>query len=1744
MKSHFKTRKLRLESLEERALLAVTSAVFEQAAELAAPTSAASWVVNTTDDPADWDSTDDILSLREAIAAAKTGDTITFDASLAGKTITLAGTELEITRGITIDASSAVGITINANQKSRVFYINISDEGDSNTVKLVSLKITGGNTDEEGGGIWNENAELTIVNSVIYGNVAEVSGGGIESSSSLTVINSTISGNSASGEDSTGGGINSLGDVTLTNTIVSFNYAVDHNNVYTTGNPPVRTNSIVNDNDNGGSDEYIDPGFVVKPVFEAGVLTNADSLDLSLRTGSAAINAGTNDAVQTDTDIAGNPRIADDIVDIGAYEYQKTNETPSTVVTTEQDIVDATDHLISLREAISYAAVGDTITFDDSLAGKTITLAGTELEITRGITIDASSIGGMTIDADFQSRVFYVSGGSSSAPVELIGLTITGGEASSDGGGIYNSGTLLLTNCTVSGNWAGDDGGGIYSRDATLVITNSTVKGNSTNQGVGGGICTDEGSLTIIGSTITANSSEQNYGGGIYGLGELSITNSVISGNSAYRGGGIYNHAIMNITNSVISGNSAKDYAGGIENYVNHGDSSTLTIINSTISGNYVTGEEGEGGGIANNSLLTLTNTIVSLNYASIDSNIHNYPEDASVPAYSGSNDLVDTDPGFVAAPIFESGKLSNADTLDLSLAKGSAAINAGTNDAVQTDTDIAGNPRIAGGTVDIGAYESSYVTPSFTFSDEKVTYDGNPHKLTVSGLETTDKVTYDYKGTSTTVSPSFSNAGIYEVTATVSRDNTNIWTGSATLTIEKASITDVTFDNQTIGYDGKAHTFKVNGAKTADKVTYQYNGKTYTSAPSFTQKGDYEVTATVTRANYADWTKTAVMTIQEGIITDISFNDQMVGYDGKAHTFKVNGAKSTDKVTYQYNGKTYSSAPSFTQKGDYEVTATVSRANCEDWSKTAVMTIQEGIITGISFKDQTYVYSGANRTLTLTGKKSSDKVTYEYDGKEYSSCPKFTDVGSYEVFVTVSRANYEDWVGSATLTIEEKPIYGLSFNNLTYTYNGKERSLKLYGTRSSDSVTYEYNGETFDSSPTFTEAGVYNVTVTVSRDNCKDWTKTARLKINGKALTGVYFAGKALKYDTDYHSISVSGLKSGDTVTYTYNGQTYDECPEFADAGTYKIKARVSRENCKDWTGTAYLTITKTTLKDLKYTNQKVVYDGDSHSLEIDGLLPDDKVKYIYKGKTYTECPTFTNVGTYTVVAKVSRANYFDWTGTAKLTIEKGIAEGLNISDDVVIYDGQCHSLTVDGLLPTDKVTYKCNGKTYKTNPKFTNAGVYSITATVSRANFKDWTGTAKLTIEKAQGGELEFLDQTAKYDGKAHKLTIGGLQSSDKVKYSYNGKTYSSFPTFTKVGTYEVTAMVTRTNYDDWTGTATLTIEPGTITNLKFKDQTYVYNGAGRSLTLTGKKSSDKVTYEYDGKEYSSCPKFTDVGSYEVFVTVSRANYEDWVGSATLTIEEKPIYGLSFNNLTYTYNGKERSLKLYGTRSSDSVTYEYNGETFDSSPTFTEAGVYNVTVTVSRDNCKDWTKTARLKINGKALTGVYFAGKALKYDTDYHSISVSGLKSGDTVTYTYNGQTYDECPEFADAGTYKIKARVSRENCKDWTGTAYLTITKTTLKDLKYTNQKVVYDGDSHSLEIDGLLPDDKVKYIYKGKTYTECPTFTNVGTYTVVAKVSRANYFDWTGTATLTIKKAAAAAAFSQYDPDDLDTDLDLL
>ena len=108
----------------------------------------------------------------------------------------------------------------------------------------------------------------------------------------------------------------------------------------------------------------------------------------------------------------------------------------------------------------------------------TITLTAT-ITIAADTTIDGSGQT-VTISGNHAVRVFTVNSG---VTLNLNRLTVADGSASGNGGGIYNSGTLTVSNSTFSGNSAGY-GGGIYN-SGTLTVSNSTFSGNSASDGGG-----------------------------------------------------------------------------------------------------------------------------------------------------------------------------------------------------------------------------------------------------------------------------------------------------------------------------------------------------------------------------------------------------------------------------------------------------------------------------------------------------------------------------------------------------------------------------------------------------------------------------------------------------------------------------------------------------------------------------------------------------------------------------------------------------------------------------------------------------------------------------------------------------------------------------------------------------------------------------------------------------------------------------------------------------------------------------------------------------------------------------------------------------------------------------------------------------------------------------------------------------------------------------------------------------------
>ena len=653
------------------------------------------------------DSTDGVWTLREVILYAREEVTITFDESLRGGTIALSS-ELCLDADITIDGGD-LGIAVSGCGNHRVFRIGSGAE-----VTLFGLTITEGNADDGGGVYGAADSELTMTNCEVSGNHAKY-GGGVYSLGTLTLTNCEVLGNSTS---SVGGGLygDSYSYLTLTNCEVSGNSASSGGGVYgdwcshlaltncsvsgnsaswsgggvwgeydseleltnctVSGNIASKggglgcdsdrlfvTNSIIALNYGGDIEidgelsgelshnliDIDDPGFVVAPVFEDGVLVNADELDLRLSSGSLAIDGGDNGAAYSaglneySTDLSGNLRFIGSAIDIGAYEYGSFDPT---MVTSLLDTVDSTDGVWTLREAIDYASSswGETITFDPSLRGGTIALSS-ELSLDTNITIDGGDLG-ITVSGGGNHRVFKVN---FDAEVALAGLTITGGNEDSDvgggvlcrnrstltmtncvvsgnsatfGGGVFGAAdtTLTLTDCVVSGNSAGHSGGGVYGNQSTLTLANCTVSGNSAGSG-GGVVGSGDGStLTLIDCVVSENVAYYGSGGGAISSGALlTLTNCTVSGNSAGSGGGgVYGEGTLTLTNCTVSGNSS-DYKGG--GIYGSGYGSTLTLTDCTVSGNIA--EMGGGVYCDQYNSLTLTNCEVSDNSAAVGGGIY-----------------------------------------------------------------------------------------------------------------------------------------------------------------------------------------------------------------------------------------------------------------------------------------------------------------------------------------------------------------------------------------------------------------------------------------------------------------------------------------------------------------------------------------------------------------------------------------------------------------------------------------------------------------------------------------------------------------------------------------------------------------------------------------------------------------------------------------------------------------------------------------------------------------------------------------------------------------------------------------------------------------------------------------------------------------------------------------------------------------------------------------------------------------
>ena len=430
--------------------------------------------------------------------------------------------------------------------------------------------------------------------------------------------------------------------------------------------------------------------------------------------------------------------------------------------------------------------------------------------------------------------------------------------------------------------------------------------------------------------------------------------------------------------------------------------------------------------------------------------------------------------------------------------------------------------------------------------------------------------------------------------------------------------------------------------------------------------------------------------------------------------------------------------------------------------------------------------------------------ITYSKteDGEYTSDAPTYVMGNTNEtVWFKITAPNYTEVKGYGTVKINEADITIDITANDRVTYDGNEHvSATLNSVDPTFAVIkYTWNNTEYNTIPSFTDAGTYEIWWSAMRSGYKTKTGSYTFYIDKADIASSSYsitANTDVNYDGAAHVSATATIPDSMTVSYTCNGQTYNEVPSFTKIGTYAVRYTVSAgDNYNEATGSYTFTIKDGTIE-ASSTGYNGVYDGQPHSIKVTVTKPEGTtIQYSTTGEDgswSTTNPTFIDVGTYTVYWQVTKEGYTNKTGTETVNITKATITGYSVTaKDAVNYDGEPH-VSADVTLPSGAtITYTYGeNEPSSTIPSFTDVGTYEVHYTITAGNnYENVTDRYTFEIKEGTLTGITGTDYNAPYDGQAHTITVTAPDGAD-VTYSEtkNGEYIATAPTLTDAGTKTV--------------------------------------------------------------------------------------------------------------------------------------------------------------------------------------------------------------------------------------------------------------------------------------------------------------------------------------------------------------------
>ena len=297
----------------------------------------------------------------------------------------------------------------------------------------------------------------------------------------------------------------------------------------------------------------------------------------------------------------------------------------------------------------------------------------------------------------------------------------------------------------------------------------------------------------------------------------------------------------------------------------------------------------------------------------------------------------------------------------------------------------------------------------------------------------------------------------------------------------------------------------------------------------------------------------------------------------------------------------------------------------------------------------------------------------------------------------------------------------------------------------------------------------------------------------------------------------------------------------------------------------------------------------------------------------------------------------------------ENEFDDSLKLKDEVVVYDGKSHNLSVEGPLPEGTNVYFPQGNSFSAASEVP----YNVKCILTKEGYKTKELTGKLTITKSDYSkeildQIEFKDTEFTYDGTEKKIEAKNIPQDCTIDY-YIEKIHGN--SMVNAGVYTITGIITcsNPNYNKIPNIeAKLTINKAKyeLKDVTFDDAIYSYEpGLQHTLLLTNTKNiPNNVKVIYENNVHEDVGEYTAIARFEV--DSNHENIEPMTAVLSIIPKELDLSTIDFKKIQKViFDGKSKNFEI------DIPTYlkvtkkYFNSENLEVSEPI-DAGTYQVKI------------------------------------------------------------------------------------------------------------------------------------------------------------------------------------------------------